>query len=202
MDLTAGVAVRLTSLCLDAAGRLGNYPLWQTAVRGAVLVDLALAGRLAQADQSITIDDSPTGFAPADFLLRAIAVEHERSLDWWIDHGPVRLRDVAGANVASGRWAVTGPLFRRRYTDLQPEATARDRAREAWRPEADWTPETAAVVAIARAAGADDGGPTPPPPEVMEASGPVRWICQTVTDHLADTHSRNQMSAWGGGNFI
>lgn len=199
MDLTAGVAVRLSALCLDASGRLGDYALWQTAVRGAVLVDLALAGRLAQTDDSITIDETPTGFAPADFLLRAIAVEHERSLDWWIDHGPVRLRDVAAANVAFGRWAVTGPVLRRRYEDLRPQATERDRAREAWRSDSTWSPETAAVVAIACAAGAPGDSPVSPPEELVARTGSARWLCQAVIEHLAEAHIRNQQAATGGG---
>jgi hypothetical protein len=202
VDLTAGVAVRFSALCLDPAGRLGDYLLWQTAVRGAVLVDLALAGRLAQTDDSITIDEKPTAFDPADNLLRAIAVEHERSLDWWVDHGPVRLRDVAAANVVSGRWAVAGPAFRRRYRDLHPEATERDRARGGRRPDSDWSPDTAAVAAIARAGGADGDLAGEPPQELLALTGPVRWICQAVTDHLGETHSRNQQAAWGGGGII
>ena len=202
MDLTAGVAVRLTALCLGRDGRLGNYPLWQTAVRGAVLVDIALADRLALTDDSITIDDTPTGFPPADALLLAIAVEHERSLDWWIDHGGVRLRDVAAANVASGRWTGRRRLVGTRYTDLRPEATERDRERDAGQPDSAWSPETAAVVAIARAAGVDGGGPEPPPDRVLELTGPARWTCRTVVEHLTDAHNRNQQAAWGGGSVL
>jgi hypothetical protein len=154
-----------------------------------------------QTGESITVDDAPTGFAPADALLQAIAVEHERSLDWWIDHGGVRLRDVAAANVASGRWTVTGGLLRRRYTDLAREATERDRARGHWQPGHDWSPETAAVAAIACAAGAD-GVPETPADEVLAVTGPVRWICQTVVEHVAEAHRRNQSSAWGAGGAM
>jgi len=117
VDLTAGVAVRLSALCLDAAGRLGDYPLWHTAVRGALLVDLALAGRLAQTDDSIVIDATPTGFGPADALLGAIAVEPERSLDWWMTNGGVRLRDLAAANPPGPHRRVPPPTwFERGFT--------------------------------------------------------------------------------------
>jgi Golgi phosphoprotein 3 (GPP34) len=200
VELTAGVAVRFSALCLDAGGRLGDYSLWQTAVRGAVLVDLALAGRLTQTEDSVTIDERPTGFAPADNLLRAITVEYERSLDWWMDNCPVRLRDVAAANVASGRWAAAGPVFRRRYTDLRREATERDRSRVPW--DRGPSPESAAVAAIACAAGVGGNDPAPPPEELLALTGPLRWICQAVTEHLAETHSRNQQAAWGGGGVI
>ena len=78
------------------------------------------------------VDPTPTGFGPADRLLAAIAVEPERSLDGWLDEKRIGLRDVAAANVASGRWAVRAATFglRRRFTDLRAEETARDRARE------------------------------------------------------------------------
>jgi hypothetical protein len=199
VDLTAGVAVRLSALCLDAAGRLGDYPLWETAVRGALLMDLGLVGRLTQTDECIVIDAAPTGFGPADGLLGAIAVEPERPLDWWVTYGGVRLRDMAAANVASGRWSVTRGRLRRRYTDLRPEATARDRAREVSQPDADWSVATAAVVAIACAAGAPGSTPVAPPEELLVLTGSVRWLCQAVTEQLAETHSRYQQSVWGGG---
>jgi hypothetical protein len=199
VDLTAGVAVRLSALCLDGAGRLGDYPLWQTAVRGALLVDLALSGRLTQTDDSIVIDATPTGFGPADALLGAIAVEPERSLDWWMTNGGVRLRDLAAANVASGRWSMTDGRLRRRYTDRRPEATERDRARDASQPDDSWSAETAAVMAIACAAGAPAHRPVAPPEELLVRTRSVRWLCQAVTDHLAEAHSRNQQSAWGAG---
>src|SRR5688572_21663078 len=74
MDLSAGIAVRVSALCLDPRGRLVDNLLADTAVRGGLLLDLALAGRLESEEESIVVDGTPTGFAPADRLLAAIAV--------------------------------------------------------------------------------------------------------------------------------
>src|ERR1700712_5123474 len=129
MELDGGVAVRVAALCLDPNGRLSERLICSTAVRAALLVDLALAGRLESTDDSIVIDETPTGFAPADRLLAAVAVEPERSLDGWLDERRIGLRDVAEANVASGRWEGShGRLpTSRRYLDRLPEATDHDR---------------------------------------------------------------------------
>jgi hypothetical protein len=202
VDLTAGVAVRLTSLCLDRSGRLRDFALWDTAVRGALLVDLALAGRVTLADESVTIDDTPTGSPPADALLAAIAVEPERSLDWWLDHGGVQVKDVVAANVATGRWRARRRMLGRRYADAQRDTTAQDRARDSWHPDDTWTPETAAVKAIACAAGADGSPPASPPEAVLVHTGRLRWICQAVTDHLAVAHDRNRQSAGAAGSGV
>ena len=55
-DLTQGVAVRLSALCLTDAGKLRRYDIWDVAVRGALLVDLALAGRVTQEAESVVVD--------------------------------------------------------------------------------------------------------------------------------------------------
>ena len=141
-DLTDGVAVRVAALGLDGAGRLSDKLLVGVAVRGGLLLDLALAGRVESAVDSVVVDPTPTGFAPADGLLAAISVERERSLDGWLDETRIRLRDVGEANVASGRWERRPSPWGlgRRYTDLRSARTARDRAMVPSRTDAAWTP--------------------------------------------------------------
>jgi len=80
VDLSTGVAVRLAAICLTDDGRLRQFDIWDTAARGALLVDLTRAGRLVDEADSIAIDVTPTGFAPADRLLAAMQVEPERAL--------------------------------------------------------------------------------------------------------------------------
>jgi hypothetical protein len=72
-------------------------------VRGGLLLDLALAARVESTEDSVVVDPTPTGFAPADRLLAAVAVEPERSLDSWLDERRIGLRDVAEARAAA-RW--------------------------------------------------------------------------------------------------
>ncbi|TFV86171.1 GPP34 family phosphoprotein [Blastococcus sp. CT_GayMR16] len=208
MDLTGGVAVRLASLCLGGDGRLSQMLLCGTAVRGGLLLDLGLAGRVESAEDSVVVDPTPTGFGPADRLLAAIAVEPERSLDGWLDEKRIGLKDVATANVASGRWERRpGPLgFGRRYTDLHSEETDRDRRRQTDDDVQPWSPADACVIAVAAAAGLQDLGIPASgrrPDELLAATGPVAWLAEAVVDHvlLAGARYRYQAGALGAGGL-
>ncbi|MET0763963.1 MAG: GPP34 family phosphoprotein [Blastococcus sp.] len=198
MDLPGGVAVRVSTLCLDSRGRLADRLLCGTAVRAGLLLDLALGGRLESEDDSIVVDGTPTGFSPADRLLAAIAVEPERSLDEWLDETRLGLRDVAEANVVSGRWRLRrGPLgFGRRYLDRSPERTALDLRRPVETTQ--WSPEDACVAAIACASGLgerDTALAEAPPAAVIAAAGRVSWLCTAVVEHLLLTGQRYRSEA-------
>lgn len=206
MDLSAGIAVRVSALCLDPRGRLIDNLVADTAVRGGLLLDLALAGRLESEEEGIVVDGTPTGFGPADRLLAAIEVEPERSLDDWLGERRLRLRDVADANVASGRWRVRrGPFgLGRRYDDRHPEQTALDLRRPPSTPSSDCTREDACVAAVACASGLlerDTLLAEAPPPWVPVAAGPAAWLCDAVVDHLlvAGRRFRDQAGALGAG---
>jgi hypothetical protein len=189
MELSGGVAVRVAALCLDAGGRLAARTICGDAVRGGLLLDLALAQRVESTAESIVVDPTPTGFGPADRLLAAIAVEPERSLDGWLGERRLKLRDVADGAAASGRWELRpGPFgLGRRYTDLRRDETERDLRRQASAPEPDWSPADACVTAVAAAGGLLDREawhPERPGGEVVAATGPVAWLCTAVVDHL------------------
>jgi hypothetical protein len=208
VDLSAGVAVRVAALCLDSGGRLAGRVLCADAVRGGLLLDLALAQRVESTDDSVVVDPTPTGFGPADRLLAAIAVEPERSLDGWLAERRLRLRDVADGAVTSGRWALRpGPFgLGRRYTDLRPAETQRDLGRPSSSAGAAWTPVDACVTAVAAAGGLLDREgwfPERPADEVIAATGPVAWLCTAVVDHLLLAFARysRQAGALGGGQL-
>jgi hypothetical protein len=208
VDLTGGVAARIASLCLRPDGRLSAQLLCGTAVRGALLLDLALAGRVESDVDSVVVDPTPTGFGPADRLLAAVAVEPARSLDGWMDEKRLRLRDVAAANVDSGRWERRpGPFgFGSRYTDLRPEETDRDRRRPTDGGVQPWTPADACVVAVAAAARLQDpevGAPGLRPDAAVAATGAVAWLAGAVVDHVLETGARYgaEAGALGAGGF-
>jgi hypothetical protein len=188
-DLTRGVAVRLSALCLDEDGGLRDYTLWDMAIRGALLLDLALADRVTHEADSVAIDATPTGFPPADALLAPIAVEPERPLDWWIDHGAVDLVDVVSDNVAAGRWTVRRRLLGRRYAVADDGTAEADGRRHPHQPAAEWDAATAALMAVADAAGISDGVPGDEPREAMlVATESVRWLSESVVERLRVAH--------------
>ena len=200
------VAVRVSALCLEPGGRLPDRLLASDAVRAALLLDLALAGRMTSTEDSIVVDPTPIGFPPADRLLAAIDAEPERSLDGWLDERRIGLRDVVEANAASGRWERRPGLLglRARYTDRYPEQTARDVARNAADWPADASPEDACVTVVAGASGLLDREfhlPADPPPALIAATGPAEWLCSSVVERLRQAHARyrDQAGALGGG---
>lgn len=193
MDLSTGVAVRVAAICLTDDGRLREFDIWDTAARGALLVDLARAGRLVDETDSIAIDVTRTGFVPADRLLAAMQVEPERPLNWWLDRGGVRMEDVADAAVEAGRWTVRRTLLGRRYDavhPLGPHAAVEERG-----PDGGVPPDAAAVTALATACGAWGRRPEAASEEDLAGCGPLRWICDTVTGHLQEAQRRNLRAA-------
>jgi hypothetical protein len=193
VDLSDGVAAQLAAVCLDDEGRLRDFDIWDTAARGALMVDLVRAGRLAENADSIAVDLTPTGFPPADRILAAMEVEPERPLTWWIDHGGVRLDDIAEACVAAGRWTVERRLLGRRYEVAGTQAIADSGLEEG--PLDDVQPDTAAIAVLGRACGAWRHRPESIPESDLAATGPLRWICESVTTHLEQTHRYNLRAA-------
>jgi hypothetical protein len=189
------VAARVAALCLDARGRPGQWSVCGPAVRAGLLLDLALAGRVAQTADSIVVDRSPTGSAAADRLLAAIAVEPERVLDGWLDDGPAGLRDVADVEVDAGRWHRQRLRWRRDRYVPDRERLDIDRTRDPGGPDARWTAEDAAVVAVALSAGLRGGGPLQPDAALVAATGAAAWLCSAVTEHLHRTARRFRAQA-------
>jgi hypothetical protein len=204
VELSNGVAVRVAALCLDSSGRLSDKLLHDDAVRGGLVLDLALVGRLEMTDDSIVVDATPTGFLPADRLLAAIGAEPERSLDGWLDERRIGLPDLAATMVESGRWAVSRRLLGgRRYVDRRPEETLQTLARRPaeWSP--DWTAEDCCVSAVGGAAGVLDrqfGRSDDVPPALARATG-IEWATTAVVDHLRNAADRylTQRTALGTG---
>jgi hypothetical protein len=196
-QLTGGVAVRVSALCLTSAGRLADWSICGPAVRGGLLLDLALAGRVEQTEESIVVDETPTGFVPADRLLAAIAIEPERSLDGWLDERRIGLRDVVEANLACGRWVRHRLRLRPdSYEDRAVERSAQDLTRSPAGPPDGWTPTDVCVTAVAGAAGLldrDTGAPQAAAPTVLAAAGSCAWLCEAVAEHLVATATRYRL---------
>jgi hypothetical protein len=186
--VSAGVAARFAALCLDARGHLSDSDYADMGVRGGLLVDLALGGRLAQAEASIDLDSTPLGHPLPDRALTELGALDGRSLDWWLGHGVVDLRDIADELVRDGSWdQLPRQATHRdpRFAVRRPEERAHDAAVLAGREPAG-SAEDAAVAAVAAAAGLAGSRVAGPPDVLVAATGPAAWVCRLVTDFVSE----------------
>lgn len=194
-----GVAARITALCLDDDGRLREDAYLAIAVRGGLLVDLALAGRLEQIEDSIQLDTAAVGWPPADAALAELGSLDGESLDWWLASSRLGPIEVATALVRDQTWDQVGRhgLARRRcFTERDLEPGLRDLALL----EGSLAPDTAAdaaVLAIVNASGVPDlHDPVPSQEAQLVDAGSVRWVCEMVTDYLRTARAAER-AVWG-----
>jgi hypothetical protein len=106
------VAMRLACLALDR-GRLTDDLVTAPAVRGALLVDLGLRGRIVETEDEVQVDPEPTGFDPADRLL----ADGAPSLTELLRRGTVDQQDLAAEHLRRGSWSLRRTWPGRRYAD-------------------------------------------------------------------------------------
>jgi hypothetical protein len=108
------VSIALVRLLRRLDGSLWHNTLVDPILRGALLIDWALSGRLVEQDTTIEVDTTPTGYPAADALLARIAAKPERPLtDWLLQKHPTQAEWVETL-VANGALVRT---HRRRYLD-------------------------------------------------------------------------------------
>ena len=186
-DWGTGVAMRLACLALDR-GRLTDDLVTALAVRGALLVDLALRGRLQETDDHIEVDTGPTGFPPADRLIAGGAA----SLSELLRRGQVDQHDLAAEHLRRGSWTRRRRWLMERYVDRRAERTRADEDALSAPPDDGWTPVDAALIAIAGALGLLAGPRTLPPEELLVETGPVRWLVDLVVEEVDRAIIRGQ----------
>ena len=191
------VAARVAALCLDDDGVLRWDVELAIAVRGGLLVDLALAGRLDQTEDSIELDSAPIGWPPADRALEELGTLDGQSLDWWLWHSSLGPDDVATALVDDGIWEEAerqaGPRTRR-FTERDPEPGLRDIDLLEGSSAVE-TVEDAAVLSLIDASGLPDlRDPVPTSADVARA-GSIGWVCELV---IALIGTRRASNVWSG----
>lgn len=189
------VALRLACLALDR-GRLTDDLVTALAVRGALLVDLALRERVAETEDAVEFDPRPSGFPPADRLL-AVDIP---SLTDLLRRGAVDQEDLAAEHLRRGSWTATRRWFLLRYVDHRPDRTRADEQALAAPADREWTPADAAVAAIGSALGLLATPRALPDEEVLAATGPVRWLVELVVAEVDRAIARGQ-ALRGGVSF-
>lgn len=178
-DWDDSVSMRLAALALDR-GRLTDDLVTALAVRGTLLVDLALRDRVRDTEDAVEFDDPPTGFAPADRLL----ADGAASLTDLLRAGPVDQRDLAAEHLRRGSWTVRRKLLGTRYTDARADRThADERLLESPRAEP-WTPPDAALAAVGSTLGLLTGPRERAGEDLLEHTGPLRWLVETVVEEV------------------
>ena len=185
------IASRLVRLCLRPDGTLPRTPLLGSAVRGALLADLALSGALTSTPDGLEVDITPTGFEPADRLLHAVLRHPDRTTEWWLRRGPNGVEDVAADLVRRGVWSRRHGGLGTRYVEhdaLEVRADAeRVRAATCGQPD---SASTAALAAIAQVLGADgSGNEQRPDAALLLACAPAGWLMDDLVDYLITRRS-------------
>lgn len=96
------VTISLVRLLRRIGGVMWRNVLVDPVLRGALLIDWTLSGRLVEHDTDIELDMTPSGNPAADALLARIAAEPERPLTDWLEHGPRTLDELIDMLVANG----------------------------------------------------------------------------------------------------
>jgi hypothetical protein len=177
-DWDDSVSMRLAALALDG-GRLTDDLVTALAVRGTLLVDLALRGRVRETEDAVEFDDPPTGFPPADRLLAESA-----SLTDLLRGGGVDQHDLAAEHLRRGSWTARRRLLGTRYVDHRADRTRADEQALEEPAREQWTPQDASLAAIAGTLGllatprerAGEG--------LLAHTEPVRWLVDLVVEEV------------------
>jgi hypothetical protein len=177
-DWDDSVSMRLAALALDG-GRLTDDLVTALAVRGTLLVDLALRGRVRETEDAVEFDDPPTGFPPADRLLAESA-----SLTDLLRGGGVDQQDLAAEHLRRGSWTARRRLLGTRYVDHRADRTRADEQALEEPAREQWTPQDASLAAIAGTLGllatprerAGEG--------LLAHTEPVRWLVDLVVEEV------------------
>jgi hypothetical protein len=179
-------AALLLRLCLRPDGTLPRTPLLAAAARAALVADLALAGAVTSTDTALEVDTGPTGFAPADNLLRRVVDRPDKSLGWWLRRGPDCIHDVIDYLLHTQTWSARHATFGHRYRDNDPAAVeAAAHQVDAALSGQDSSAHTAVLAAIIGAVGStQERGGRLANPTLLHACGPAEWLIGDIVSYL------------------
>jgi hypothetical protein len=186
-DWDDSVSMRLAALALDR-GRLTDDLVTALAVRGTLLVDLALRGRVRETEDAVEFDDPPTGFSPADRLL----ADGAASLTDLLRHGPVDQEDLAAEHLRRGSWTIRRRLLGTRYVDHHADRTASDERALGETLPRTWTPQDAALAAVGSTLGLLATPRERAGEELLARTEPVRWLVDLVVEEVDRAITRGQ----------
>ena len=187
-DTMAGDVLRVA--LDDHSGRLRYTGVLAQAVRGALLIDLAAAGRLWGSVPEPQLDPSPTGLAVADELTAAVSEHPDRTLERLLRRGTPHLHDMIAELLADGCWTVERhglSAGTARYVDADPARfRALDQRLDAIavgdaEPDSD---RDAAMACLAVSTGSTPATAKDRLEELIGRCGSLTWIVRFVIEYL------------------
>ena len=190
-------------------GRLKFPGVLAPTLRGAVLVDLAAAGRLQRAADGTQIDTTPTGWDAADELLTGVNDHPDRTLEWWLRRGTPHLHELIAELLADGVWSIARHGLgstTTRYVDAE-EARIQNLCDHVENVAAGTaTPEDereAALSCLAVSSGSTAPVGDDRLNDLLNSCGPISWIVRDVIAYLqaaqADDRAGLQANLMTGG---
>ena len=177
---TEWTAYRLGLLCCDIWGRFSpGAVLVDYAARAALVLDLALRGRLTFNGLGIEIDTTLTGYGPADVLLEHIAAYPHDTMAALFTRAPVTMLDILDPGRTSRRKRPVSPGID--LVDAEHQRAAQPFAKDR-EPEA-----TATLLLIADTLLLAAGGTNTP---IAADCGGAAWLIDDCTTFLTQTRRK------------
>jgi hypothetical protein len=188
-------------------GQLRRTPWCGVCLRAGLFVDMFFEGRLHDDLNGYSLVTTPTGFLPADELLKAVEREPDRSLASWIGKGP-SVRDALAEQWVREEvlWKKPrGPHRHPRY-GFTPErgwSQARvdaelARLKELAESANEATPADACLAALAVLAGFIEYE-VRPSPELIRQCGVAAWLLQAIDVLILNSLLSSTDGSGGGG---
>jgi hypothetical protein len=197
------VAVDVLGLALRFfGGHLSRIPVLAHGVRGGLLIDLALAGRISSTDTGTEMDTTPTGWALADELLHDIDRHPTRSMSDLLQRGHPHLSTAIDDLRSSGQWrlehrglttasATYSEVNTQRSVLLAGRLESLAHGHTAHGDERD-----AAALALALACGlVSDRRSTVYLGRVVAGAGAVRWLVEEISEFIMASAAQDRVGS-------
>jgi hypothetical protein len=191
------VTISLVRLLRRPGGVMWHNTLVDPVLRGALLIDWTLSGRLVEHDTDIELDMTPSGNPAADALLARIAAEPERLLtDWLWDEQPT-LAELLETLVTNGVFTYTHRRLRQdhyldsRASELLPLWTRLRGVLEGSQQE---EPAVVALAVLAQLLGILASRASAVGDDVVARTGELAGLLTVIRDFGAEQLSRMRVS--------
>ena len=194
------IQLQVSTLLVDADGRLTERIQAGRTLRSAILLDLVAAGALRNDADSIEIVPV-TDLQPLSArLLRDMQAQPDESLIWWAHHDHISVKDAAEQMVDAGLWqrheADLG--LEHRYSWRDDAGDLADRLRAAVGTSYREADHTKIAPNLALVGGLWGHPPQPPDADVVAALGRTNWLVPDLVDYLWSSAALLNLDSFGG----